>query len=163
VKLKCPKIFDYLLKTNKLMKRRAAAVWNGTGLEGNGVLNAPSGFFNNSPYSFKTRSQNADGQSGTNPEELIAAAHAGCFAMALSFGIVGAGFVADQLDVTAEVTLDAVEGGLAITGIKLTLTGKVSGMTEAQFVELANAAKAGCPISKALSAVPISLDAQFVA
>ena len=145
------------------MKRKASAVWNGTGLEGNGTLSAPSGFFNKTPYSFKTRFQNEDGQLGTNPEELIAAAHAGCFAMALSFGIAGAGFAADQLDVSAEVSLDPVEGGFAISGIKLSLTGKVSGMAEAQFVELANGAKAGCPISKALSVVPISLDITFVA
>jgi lipoyl-dependent peroxiredoxin len=145
------------------MKRKASAVWNGTGLEGTGTLSAPSGFFNKTPYSFKTRFQNEDGQAGTNPEELIAAAHAGCLAMALSFAIAGAGFAAEQLDVSAEVTLDPVEGGFAITSINLELVGKVAGMTEAQFVELANGAKASCPISKALNAVPINLATTFVA
>ena len=100
---------------------------------------------------------------GTNPEELIAAAHAACFTMALSFGIAAAGFVADELKTMAVVTVDAVEGGFALTGITLQLEGKVSGMSEAQFMELANGAKAGCPISKALSAVPISLEATFIA
>ena len=144
-------------------KRRATAVWNGTGAEGKGTLSSPNKFFNATPYSFKARFENEDGLMGTNPEELIAAAHAGCFAMALSFGIAGAGFVADELKTTATVTLDAVEGGFGITGITLHLTGKVSGMSEAQFMELANGAKAGCPISKALSAVPISLEAIFIA
>lgn len=142
-------------------KRTATAVWNGTGLEGKGVLNSPSNFFDSTPYSFKTRFENEDGKLGTNPEELIAAAHSGCFAMALSFAIAEAGFSADELNVKASVALDAVPGGFGITGIALHLEGKVAGMTEAQFVELANGAKAGCPISKALSAVPISLETVF--
>jgi osmotically inducible protein OsmC len=144
-------------------KRKATAVWNGTGLEGTGALNTPSKFFNNTPYSFKTRFQNENGELGTNPEELLAAAHAGCFAMALSFAIVQAGFVADELNVEANVTLDAVEGGFGITSIVLDLVGKVAGMNEAQFVELANGAKVGCPISKALSSVNITLNTKFVA
>jgi lipoyl-dependent peroxiredoxin len=143
-------------------KRHATAVWNGTGLEGKGILNTPNHFFDGTPYSFKTRFENEDGIMGTNPEELIAAAHSACFAMALSFEIAGAGFVADELKATASVVLDAVEGGFGITGIALKLQGKVSGMDEAQFVALANGAKAGCPISKALSAVPISLDITFI-
>ncbi|MBC6609085.1 OsmC family protein [Hymenobacter sp. BT188] len=143
--------------------RRATAVWNGTGAEGTGTLNTSNKFFNNTPYSFKTRFENEDGVLGTNPEELIAAAHAGCFAMALSFAIAQAGFVADELKVDAKVVLDAVEGGFGITGITLTLAGKVPGLSEAQFLDLANGAKAGCPISKALSAVPIHLDATFTA
>lgn len=143
--------------------RRATAVWNGTGLEGKGTLNTSNKFFNNAPYSFKTRFENEDGVLGTNPEELIAAAHAGCFAMALSFAIAEAGFTAEELKVEAKVTLDAVAGGFGITGITLALAGKVPGLSEAQFTELANGAKAGCPISKALSAVPISLDLTFAA
>lgn len=142
-------------------KRNATAVWNGTGTEGSGTLNTPNKFFNNTPYSFKTRFQNEDGQLGTNPEELIAAAHSGCFAMALSFAVTQVGFTADELKVKATVTLDEVAGGFGITSITLNLEGKVKGMTEAQFIELANGAKAGCPVSKALSAVPISLDIQF--
>ena len=143
-------------------KRTASAVWNGTGSEGKGVLNTSNRFFDQTPYSFKTRFENEDGKQGTNPEELVAAAHAGCFAMALSFAIAQAGFTADELKASATVTLDAVEGGFGITGIALKLEGKVSGMGEAQFVELANGAKAGCPISKALSTVAISLDITFI-
>jgi lipoyl-dependent peroxiredoxin len=143
------------------MKRRASAVWQGTGLEGKGVLNTQSRAFFDTPYSFKTRFKNEDGILGTNPEELIAAAHASCFAMALSFGIAGTGMSADSLKVDATVTIDAVEGGFAITGITLDLVGKVKGMKKKQFTELANGAKAGCPISKALAAVPITLNITF--
>lgn len=145
------------------IKRRATAVWSGTGAEGTGTISSPNKFFNATPYSAKARFENKDGMLGTNPEELIAAAHAACFTMALSFGIAAAGFVADELKTMAVVTVDAVEGGFALTGITLQLEGKVSGMSEAQFMELANGAKAGCPISKALSAVPISLEATFIA
>lgn len=144
-------------------KRKATAVWNGTGLEGTGTLNTPNKFFDNTPYSFKSRFQNETGELGTNPEELLASAHAGCFAMALSFAIVQAGFVADELNVEANVTLDAVEGGFGITAITLDVVGKVAGMNETQFVELANGAKVGCPISKALSSVNITLNTKFVA
>ncbi|MEZ4884758.1 MAG: OsmC family protein [Chitinophagales bacterium] len=145
------------------MKRKSTAVWQGTGAEGSGTLTSPSGVLKETPYSFKARFKNEDGTAGTNPEELIAAAHAGCFAMALSFAIAGAGFTADNLDTTATVSMEAVEGGFAITGIVLDLKGKVSGMDEEQFIELANGAKTGCPISKALSAVPISLNVSFEA
>jgi lipoyl-dependent peroxiredoxin len=143
-------------------KRRATAVWSGTGLEGKGSLNTSNKFFDNTPYSFKARFQNEDGTLGTNPEELIAAAHAGCYAMALSFAIAQAGFVADELKTEASIVLDAVEGGFAITGITLHLDGKVKGMEAKQFFDLANGAKLGCPISKALSAVPIKLEANFI-
>ncbi|MDO7875392.1 OsmC family protein [Hymenobacter sp. ASUV-10] len=143
--------------------RRATAVWQGTGLQGTGTLNTANKFFNNTPYSFKTRVESEAGAAGTNPEELLAAAHASCFAMALSFAIVQAGFVADELKVEAKVTLDTVDGGFGVTGIVLQLAGRVAGMGEAQFLELANGAKAGCPISKALGAVPIHLDATFAA
>jgi osmotically inducible protein OsmC len=142
-------------------KRRATAVWNGTGLDGSGTLNTSNKFFNNTPYSFKARFKNEDGTLGTNPEELMAAAHAGCYAMALSFGIAQAGFVADELNTEATITLDEVEGGFGITGITLHLEGKVKGMSPAQFMELANGAKLGCPISKALKAVPIVLNVSF--
>ncbi|PYF69517.1 OsmC family protein [Pedobacter nutrimenti] len=145
------------------MKRRVTAVWNGTGLEGKGTLSSANNFFNQTPYSFKTRFENEDGKAGTNPEELIAAAHAGCFNMQLSFMIVAAGFTADELSTEATVSLDPVEGGFAISNITLDLHGKVSGMDEAKFIELANAAKAGCPVSKALSATPITLNVSFSA
>lgn len=142
--------------------RNATAVWNGAGLTGKGVLNSTNKFFDSTPYSFTSRFENVDGKQGTNPEELIAAAHAGCYAMALSFAIAEAGFTADELTVDAQVTLDKVEGGFGITQITLTLAGKVKGMTEAQFNELAEGAKVGCPISKALSTVPISLHTSFI-
>jgi len=144
------------------MKRRATAKWNGTGLEGKGSLTSPSGVLNTTPYNFTARFKDEEGKSGTNPEELIAAAHAGCFNMALSFQIAGAGFNADELITEAVVNLDQVDGGFGVTGIELKLTGKVAGMTEDKFIELANAAKAGCPISKLLSAVPITLSAKFI-
>ena len=143
------------------MKRKATAVWKGTGLEGSGTLTAPSGFFDNSPYSFKTRFENEDGTQGTNPEEMIAAAHAGCFNMALSFQIAGKDFTAEELDTTATVSLDKVGEGFSITGIVLDLKGKVPGMDEALFTELAEVAKENCPISKALGAVPIELKISF--
>jgi len=143
------------------MKRRATAVWKGTGKEGKGNLSSPSNFFDNTPYSFKTRFENEDGKAGTNPEELIAAAHAGCFNMALSFQIAGEGFTADELTTVATVVLESKDGGFAITGITLDLTGKVPGMDQGQFEKLAQNAKENCPISKALSAVPISLNISF--
>lgn len=142
-------------------KRNATAVWNGTGKEGKGSLSTSNKFFDDTPYSFKSRFENEDGKLGTNPEELIAAAHAGCYAMALSFAVTEAGFTPDELKVKASVVLDSVEGGFAITGITLHLDGKVSGMEEDKFMELAEGAKEGCPISKALSAVPITLEANF--
>lgn len=144
------------------MKRKATAIWKGTGLEGKGTLSAPSGFFNETPYSTKTRFENEDGKAGTNPEELIAAAHAGCFNMALSFQIAGEGKAADELHTVATVSIDKQEeGGFAITGIVLDLKGKVPDMDEEQFTKLANVAKENCPVSKALSAVPISLNISF--
>ena len=145
------------------IKRNVTAVWIGTGLEGKGTLKSANNFFNETPYSSKNRFQNEDGILGTNPEELIAAAHSGCFAMALSFAITEAGFTPDELKVTATVTLDKVESGYGITGITLQLQGKVTGMTEEKFKELAEGAKTGCPVSKALSAVPITLETTFVA
>ncbi|WP_262895377.1 OsmC family protein [Penaeicola halotolerans] len=143
------------------IKRNATAVWKGTGSTGKGVLNTSNKFFDQTPYSFKSRFENEDGKQGTNPEELIAAAHAGCFAMALSFAIAEAGHEAEELKVDAAVTLDKADGGFAITGITLKLAGIVPGMSEKQFNELANGAKEGCPISKALKAVPIKLEITF--
>ena len=145
------------------MKRKATAIWKGTGLEGSGTLTGKSGVLNNTPYSTKVRFQNEEGTEGTNPEELIAAAHAGCFSMALSFQLVGAGFTADELKTEAVVTIEKQEeGGFAITGIHLDLKGKVPGIEKDKFVELANGAKVNCPVSKALSAVPISLEVELL-
>ena len=144
------------------MIRRSSAVWNGTGKEGKGTLTSTSGVLSNTPYSFSTRFESEDGKAGTNPEELIAAAHAGCFTMALSFQLAGAGFTPSELKTEAAVKVEQSEGGFSITSIQLNLTGSVPGISEEQFLELANAAKEGCPVSKALSAVSISLDAKLV-
>ncbi|MBC8052411.1 MAG: OsmC family protein [Sphingobacteriaceae bacterium] len=144
------------------MIRKSSAVWNGTGKEGTGTLTSTSGVLSATPYSFAARFESEDGKAGTNPEELIAAAHAGCFTMALSFQLAGAGFTPTELKTEAAVKVEPVEGGFSITSIQLNLTGSVPGISEEQFLQLANAAKEGCPVSKALSAVAISLDAKLV-
>jgi lipoyl-dependent peroxiredoxin len=144
------------------MIRKSSAVWNGTGKEGKGTLTSTSGVLSNTPYSFSARFESEDGKAGTNPEELIAAAHAGCFAMALSFQLSGAGFTPTELKTDAAVKLEQVEGGFKITSIQLTLTGQVPNISEEQFLQLATAAKEGCPVSQALAAVDISLDAKLV-
>lgn len=143
-------------------KRTAAAVWQGTGADGAGSLTGPSGVLDNTPYSAAKRFQNEDGKAGTNPEELIAAAHAGCFIMALSFRLSGAGFTAKELRCSATIDMDNSSGGWAFEKITLQLEAEVPGLDEAQFQELASGAKAGCPVSKALSAVPIELEAKLV-
>jgi len=132
------------------MKRTATAVWNGSLKAGNGTLTAPGGALKSTPYSFNSRF--ADGN-GTNPEELIAAAHSGCFAMALS-GVLGeAGFTAERLEATAEVSLDNVPpAGWTVTASHLVLTAKIPGIEAAKFEELADKAKANCPISRLLNA-----------
>jgi osmotically inducible protein OsmC len=145
------------------LKRRATSKWTGSGLQGNGTLSGTSGVLNETPYSTKMRFENEDGRAGTNPEELIAAAHAGCFNMALSFQIDAAGFTANTLETTSTVTIDKNGSDYEITGILLDLKGTVAGMDETKFRELAEKAKAGCPVSKALSAVPITLQVSFTA
>ena len=141
------------------MKRTASAVWNGNLKQGKGTLTAPGGAFKNTPYSFGSRFENGP---GTNPEELVAAAHAGCFAMALSNELASAGHNPEQLDATADVTLENVAGkGWTVTTSHLTLKGKVPGIDPAKFNELANKAKTNCPISKLLNA-NITLDAKLV-
>jgi len=134
------------------MIRTGSAVWNGTIKDGSGSLTTPSGVLSSTPYSFKMRFEDETGRSGTNPEELIAAAHAGCFSMALSGQLTKAGFTPESLATSAAVTLEQKDGGFAITKVHLTLEAKVPGITEAQFQELAGAAKAGCPVSKVLNA-----------
>jgi lipoyl-dependent peroxiredoxin len=136
------------------MKRTATAVWNGTGKEGSGNLTTQSTVLNKTQYSYKSRFE--DGI-GTNPEELIGAAHAGCFAMKLSFVLQTAGFTADSLEVTATVTLD----NGAITGSDLVLKAKVPGISEEKFLESAEDAKANCPVSKLLN-TNITLQASLV-
>jgi osmotically inducible protein OsmC len=126
------------------MKSTASATWKGTGKEGSGTLNSKSGVLNNANYTYKTR---FEGAPGTNPEELIAAAHAGCFAMKLSFVLVAAGFTADQLDVSCDVTLESGK----VTESSLTLKAKVPNIDKAKFDECVNDAVKNCPISKLLN------------
>lgn len=140
------------------MKRTANANWQGTGLEGKGELTTQSGTFKNQPYSFKTRFQNDDGKLGTNPEELIAAAHAGCFNMALSFQLGGAGYPPTELNTEAVVAMEKVDGHFKIMGITLNLEAKVEGIEENKLLEIAQNAKKSCPISQALEAVEITLN-----
>jgi osmotically inducible protein OsmC len=136
------------------MKRTGTAVWNGSGKEGSGNLTTQSTTLNKTQYSYKSRFE--DGV-GTNPEELIAAAHAGCFAMKLSFVLQAAGLTADSLDVTSTVTLD---NGV-ITSSALVLKAKIPGVDADKFKEYAADAKANCPVSKVLNA-EITLDASLV-
>jgi osmotically inducible protein OsmC len=140
------------------MDRHATAVWKGNLKEGQGTLDSQSGALKGLPYSFKARFEDEKGTSGTNPEELIAAAHAGCFAMQLSHFLAENGTTAEKLDVKATVTLVP---GTGITGSALTLVATVPGIDQAKFRELAEKAKAGCPVSKALGAIKISLDARL--
>lgn len=141
------------------MKRTANAVWKGSGKEGKGTLTTQSGVFNEQPYSFRLRFENEDGKLGTNPEELIAAAHAGCFNMALAVQLSDAGFTADELETEAKLHLDMVDGAPTITKIHLILEAVVPGIEEDKFMELANGAKANCPVSRVLKAAEITLDA----
>jgi osmotically inducible protein OsmC len=144
------------------MKRTAQVVWSGALKDGKGSISLQSGVFKDQPYSFKTRFEDESGKSGTNPEELIAAAHASCFTMQLSHFLAEAGHPAAKLTTSAEVTVGPVPaGGQAISKSALTLRGNVPGMSETQFVELANKAKTGCPVSKALAAIEITLDAKL--
>jgi osmotically inducible protein OsmC len=142
------------------MLRTANAVWNGTGKDGTGHLTSPSGVLDSTPYSFRTRFESEDGRAGTNPEELIAAAHAGCFSMALAFQLQQAGYTAEELRTKANLTMEPQGGGFAITAIRLDVTARVPNIDEATFMGLANEAKVNCPVSKVLNAT-ITLDAQL--
>ena len=143
------------------MKRRASAIWQGALTDGSGTLTSQSGALSNLPYSFKARFQDESGTSGTNPEELIAAAHAGCFAMQLSHFLAENGTPATKLDATATVELDMSDGGATIKGSAIELVGTVPGIDEATFKELADKAKAGCPVSRALGAIEVTLNARL--
>ncbi|MEO3389419.1 OsmC family protein [Mesorhizobium sp. CAU 1741] len=140
------------------MDRHATAVWQGNLKEGKGTIDTQSGAFSASPYSFKARFEDESGKSATNPEELIAAAHASCFAMQLSHFLAENGTPADKLEAKAVVTLVP---GTGITGSALTLKGTVPGIDDAKFQELATKAKESCPVSKALGAIDVSLDAKL--
>ncbi len=131
------------------IKRRGSAVWHGGLKDGKGAISTESGALSAYPYGFAAR---FEGQRGSNPEELIGAAHASCFTMALSKILGDANLTAEQLDTSAEVTLEQVNGGWAITAIHLALTGKVPGADQAKFESLAAEAKANCPVSKLFKA-----------
>ena len=140
------------------IKRRGSAAWQGGLKDGKGTISTESGALNAYPYGFAAR---FEGQRGSNPEELIAAAHSSCFTMALSLILGEANLVAEQMDTTAEVTLEQVEGGFEISAVHLTLKAKVPGADQATFEKLTGMAKAGCPVSKLLKA-EITLDATLV-
>jgi len=130
------------------MKTSGSAVWTGGIKDGRGAISTASGALQAAPYGFSSR---FEGKPGTNPEELIGAAHAGCFTMALSLILGEAGFTAEKMETRAEVTLDKVADGFAISAIHLDLQAKIPGADKAKFEELANKAKVGCPVSKALN------------
>ncbi|NNG63198.1 OsmC family protein [Pseudomonas fragi] len=140
------------------IKKTASAHWEGDVKTGIGSISTETGVLNKAPYGFKAR---FEGGKGTNPEELIGAAHAGCFSMALSMILGEAGLKPDSIDTQAEVSLDKVEGGYGITAVHLTLKAKVPGATQAQFEDATKKAKEGCPVSKVLNA-KITLDATLV-
>lgn len=139
-----------------MIKRTAEAVWKGTGKDGKGTLSTQSGVLTETPYSFSTRFQ---GENGTNPEELIGAAHAGCFSMALAFMLSGAGHAPEELKTSATVILEEQAGGWTVTESNLVLIAKVPGLSDSQIRDYAEKAKAGCPISRLLNA-KISLEIQ---
>jgi osmotically inducible protein OsmC len=139
------------------MKRKASAVWQGGLKDGKGSISTDSGVLKDTQYSFSTRFENGI---GTNPEELIAAAHAGCFSMAFSAELGKAGIAAVTIQTTATVTLDKTDAGFAVTESHLDMIADIPGADETKVREIANAAKAGCPISRLLNA-KVTLDAKF--
>lgn len=139
------------------MERKASAVWQGTLKEGRGTMSAPSGVLKDAAYTWATRFAE---DAGTNPEELVAAAHAGCFSMALSGKLTGAGLPPDRIATTAAVTLEKTDAGMTVTRVHLTTRARVPNATAEQFAELAEAARATCPISRLLNAT-ITLEARL--
>jgi osmotically inducible protein OsmC len=139
------------------MKRKASAVWNGSLKEGNGRISTESGTMREAQYSFSTRFENGV---GTNPEELIAAAHAGCFSMAFSGQLTAAGLVPESINTTATVTMEKTDAGFTVTGVHLDVTARVPGADQAAFDTAAGNAKTGCPISRLLKA-EITMEAKL--
>ena len=139
------------------MIKKAWAVWQGSIKEGGGTISTETGVLKEAPYGFKSRFENGK---GTNPEELIGAAHAGCFSMALSLMLGDAGLVPDRIETHADVTLEKVGDGFAITASHLTVTARIPGADDARFLAIAEKAKAGCPVSKLLNA-RITMDAKL--
>ncbi|MCQ0989389.1 OsmC family protein [Jiella marina] len=144
------------------MKRNATAVWKGALADGTGAITTQSGALSDHGYSFKARFEDESGKSGTNPEELLAAAHAGCFAMQLSHFLAENGTPAEELKANAVVSVEQVSEGFEIKQSAITLEAKVPGIDEGTFGELAAKAKDGCPVSKALGAITVTLDAKLV-
>lgn len=140
------------------MKRSASAVWSGGLKDGKGTVSTGSGLLSNTPYNFRKRFEN---EAGTNPEELVAAAHAACFSMALSMVLGLAGMTADSIQTTATVSLEQVDGGFAVTSSHLETKVKIPNADKAAFLKAAEGAKTGCPISKLLNA-KITMDAELV-
>ena len=143
------------------LKRTSTAVWHGTGPKGSGTITTLSGALKDQPYAVNSRFQSEDGKAGTNPEELVAAAHSGCFTMALAFQLTNANLEPTELTTVATVTMDKLEPGWTITAIHLDTEGTVPGVDAAKFAELADNAKKGCPISRALASVPITMTAKL--
>lgn len=141
------------------MKRNASAEWNGNLKSGKGTISTDSGVLSNTQYSFSTRFESGI---GTNPEELIAAAHAGCFSMALAAQLGEAGITAESIKTTASVSLDKADDGFAITAVHLEVIAKIPGVEQQVFEQAANSAKEGCPVSKVLNA-RITMDAKLEA
>ena len=144
------------------MKRHSTAIWKGALGDGTGAITTQSGALQDNGYSFKARFEDESGKAGTNPEELLAAAHAGCFAMQLSHFLAENGTPADELKATSTVKVEQVSGGFEIQESAIKLEAKVPGIEQAKFEELTEKAKSGCPVSKALGAITITLDAQLV-
>ena len=141
------------------MKRKASAVWRGGLKDGKGTISSESGVLKETPYSFSTRFENGI---GTNPEELIAAAHAGCFSMAFSAELGKAGITPESIHTTATITMDKTDAGWTVTESHLDVAAKIPGVDPAKFTAAANAAKAGCPISRLLKA-NVTMDAKLEA
>jgi osmotically inducible protein OsmC len=139
------------------MERKASAIWKGGLKDGKGSVSSASTVLNNTPYSFSTRFENTP---GTNPEELIAAAHAACFSMALSAQLGSANLTPSSIETSATLTMEKLDAGWTITAVHLAVVGKVPGADDAKFQELAGNAKAGCPVSKVLNA-KITMDAKL--
>jgi len=139
------------------MQRKASAIWKGGLKDGKGSVSSASTVLNNTPYSFSTRFENTP---GTNPEELIAAAHAACFSMALSAQLGTANLTPSSIETSATLTMEKLDAGWTITAVHLDVVGKVPGADNAKFQELAGNAKAGCPVSKVLNA-KITMDAKL--
>jgi osmotically inducible protein OsmC len=140
------------------MIRKASAAWRGTGRAGGGKLSTESGVLVETPYSFRTRFEN---EKGTNPEELVAAAHAGCFSMTVAFVMEAAGFTPTELNVEAAVTIDPEDQGFRISHSALTLRAKIPGLDKVAFVQTVSEAEKNCPVSKVLNAA-ITLDAKLI-